>query len=121
MSEDNDFVDWCQRNNLQINAAKTKELVVDFRRCSHSLPTPVNIQGMDMREWTLDVHPSNKLDWTVNTDALYKKGQSRLYMLRRSFGVQGALLKTFFDTVVASEWCAGAAAFPSLTGRDWTS
>ncbi|KAI3368907.1 hypothetical protein L3Q82_025428 [Scortum barcoo] len=27
-----DFADWCLRNNLQINAGKTKELVVDFRR-----------------------------------------------------------------------------------------
>ena len=27
-----DFVDWCQWNHLQINAGKTKELVVDFRR-----------------------------------------------------------------------------------------
>ncbi|KAI3370769.1 hypothetical protein L3Q82_007114 [Scortum barcoo] len=26
-----DFADWCLRNNLQINAGKTKELVVDFR------------------------------------------------------------------------------------------
>ncbi|KAI3376985.1 hypothetical protein L3Q82_000032 [Scortum barcoo] len=25
-----DFADWCLRNNLQINAGKTKELVVDF-------------------------------------------------------------------------------------------
>ena len=30
-----DFVDWCQRNCLQINAGKTKELVVDFCRCRH--------------------------------------------------------------------------------------
>ena len=54
---------------------------------------------------------------------LYKKGQSRLYLLRRlgSFGVQGALLRTFFDTVVASatmEWSAGAAVCLQLTGRD---
>ncbi|KAI4903024.1 hypothetical protein NFI96_010063 [Prochilodus magdalenae] len=27
-----DFVDWCLQNHLQINAGKTKELVVDFRR-----------------------------------------------------------------------------------------
>ncbi|KAI3363047.1 hypothetical protein L3Q82_011706 [Scortum barcoo] len=33
-----DFADWCLRNNLQINAGKTKELVVDFRRRSHSPP-----------------------------------------------------------------------------------
>ncbi|KAI3352563.1 hypothetical protein L3Q82_005206 [Scortum barcoo] len=32
-----DFADWCLRNNLQINAGKTKELVVDFRRRRHSL------------------------------------------------------------------------------------
>ncbi|KAI5106856.1 hypothetical protein C0J45_2494 [Silurus meridionalis] len=85
------FVDWCQRSCLQINAGKTKELVVDFRRNKQIL-SPVNIQG------------NNKLDWTNNTEAIYKKGQSRLFLLRRirSFGVQGELLKTFFDSVVAS-------------------
>ncbi|KAI3373368.1 hypothetical protein L3Q82_006657 [Scortum barcoo] len=40
-----DFADWCLRNNLQINAGKTKELVVDFRRRRHSPPAPVSIQG----------------------------------------------------------------------------
>ncbi|KAF7695156.1 hypothetical protein HF521_006879 [Silurus meridionalis] len=49
-------------------------------------------------------HLNNKLEWTDNTEAIYKKGQSRLFLLRRlrSFGVQGELLKTFFDSVVAS-------------------
>lgn len=103
-----DFVSWCQRNRLQINAGKTKELVVDFCRRALCPPTPVNIQGMDIEMVTsykyLGVHLNNKLDWTHNTTALYKKGQSRLYLLRRlrSFGVQGSLLKTFYDTVVAS-------------------
>ena len=47
---------------------------------------------------------NNKLDWSHNTDALYKKGQSRLHLLRRlrSFGVCRPLLRTFYDTVVAS-------------------
>ncbi|KAI4878183.1 hypothetical protein NFI96_009370 [Prochilodus magdalenae] len=96
-----DFVDWCLQNHLQINAGKTKELVVDFRRCRHPPPL-VNIRGMDIER--VGVHLNNKLDWSVNTTALHKKGQSRLYLLRRlrSFGVQGALLRTFFDTVVAS-------------------
>ncbi|KAI4895189.1 hypothetical protein NFI96_023720 [Prochilodus magdalenae] len=95
------------RNCLQISAGITKELVVDFRRAKHSPPVPVNIQGMDIeivRSYKyLGVH-LNKLDWTDNTAALYKKGQSRLHLLRRlrSFGVQGALLRTFFDAVVAS-------------------
>ncbi|KAI4893836.1 hypothetical protein NFI96_020825, partial [Prochilodus magdalenae] len=42
-----DFVDWCLQNHLQINAGKTKELVVDFRRCRHPPPPLVNIWGMD--------------------------------------------------------------------------
>ena len=43
-----DFVVWCLRNHLQINAGKTKELVVDFRRRGHAPLTPVNIQGRDI-------------------------------------------------------------------------
>uniref|UniRef100_A0A669BD36 Reverse transcriptase domain-containing protein n=1 Tax=Oreochromis niloticus TaxID=8128 RepID=A0A669BD36_ORENI len=103
-----DFVDWCQLNYLQINASKTKELVVDFRRHKHPPLQPLNIQGMDIEAVDsyryLGVHLNNKLDWTHNSDALYRKGQSRLYLLRRlrSFGVEGPLLKTFYDSVVAS-------------------
>ncbi|KAI5100952.1 hypothetical protein C0J45_9938 [Silurus meridionalis] len=104
------FVDWCQRSCLQINAGKTKELVVDFRRNKQIL-SPVNnhqCQGRDIVRVDsykyLGVHLNNKLDWTNNTEAIYKKGQSRLFLLRRlrSFGVQGELLKTLFDSVVAS-------------------
>ncbi|XP_035503954.1 transcription initiation factor TFIID subunit 4-like isoform X2 [Scophthalmus maximus] len=43
-----DFVDWCQWNCLQINAGKTKELVVDFHKRSQPPTTPVNIQGKDI-------------------------------------------------------------------------
>ncbi|KAI4883190.1 hypothetical protein NFI96_029396, partial [Prochilodus magdalenae] len=79
-------------NHLQINAGKTKELMVDFRRCRHPPPL-VNIRGMDIERVDsykyLGVHLNNKLDWSVNTTALYIKGQRRLYLLRRlrSFGV----------------------------------
>ena len=58
-----------------------------------------------MRDYKyLGVHLNNKLDWTTNTDALYRKGQSRLHLLRRlrSFGVSRPLLRTFYDSVVAS-------------------
>ncbi|KAI3376951.1 hypothetical protein L3Q82_000191 [Scortum barcoo] len=103
-----DFADWCLRNNLQINAGKTKELVVDFRRRSHSPPAPVSIQGTDIDTVKsykyLGVHLNDSLDWSDNTNALVKKGNSRLFLLRRlrSFGVQGPLLRTFYDSVVAS-------------------
>ncbi|KAI3352713.1 hypothetical protein L3Q82_020164 [Scortum barcoo] len=65
-----DFADWCLRNNLQINAGKTKELVVvDFhRRRSHSPPAPVSIQGTDIDTVKsykyLGVHLHDNLDWS---------------------------------------------------------
>ncbi|TWW77670.1 hypothetical protein D4764_12G0010600 [Takifugu flavidus] len=71
------FVDWSLWNNLQINAGKTKELVVDFRRRNNPPPAPVNILGTDV-----DVVES--------------------YKRLRSFGVLGPLLRTFYDSVVGS-------------------
>ncbi|KAI3372927.1 hypothetical protein L3Q82_023379, partial [Scortum barcoo] len=90
-----DFADWCLRNNLQNNAGKTKELVVDFRRRSHSPPAPVSIQGTD-----------------IDTVKSYKR--------LRSFGVQGPLLRTFYDSVVASAIFYGIVcwASSSITDRD---
>ena len=100
-----DFVD--QQNHLQLNSGKTNELVVDF--CRHKQPcTQVTILGMDIKMVTsykfLGVHMNNKLDWTDHNAAKYKKCQSRLHLLKklRSFGVQGALLTSFSDSVVAS-------------------
>ncbi|KAI3369132.1 hypothetical protein L3Q82_026097 [Scortum barcoo] len=120
-----DFADWCLRNNLQINAGKTKELVVDFRRRSHSPPAPVSIQGTDIDTVKsykyLGVHLNDSLDWSDNTDALVKKGNSRLFLLRRlrSFGVQGPLLRTFYDSVVASAIFYGIVCWASsITDRD---
>lgn len=86
--------------------------VADFHSCRHLPRTPVNIQRMDIEilDWYkyLGFHLTDKLDWTNNTKAIYRKGQSRQYLLwrLRSSGVQGELLKTFFDSVVA-EWNGG--------------
>ncbi|XP_051920057.1 uncharacterized protein LOC127599886 [Hippocampus zosterae] len=119
-----DFVDWCQQNLLQINPRKTKELVVDFCK-KKSSPTPMNIQGMDIERVTsykyLGVLLNDKLDWSTNTDTLIRKGQSRLFLLRklRSFGVQGSLLKTFYNSVVASAIYYGIVCWSgSISARD---
>ena len=80
---------------------KTKELVVDIRRRKHPPPTPVNIQRVDMESVDsyryLGLHINNNMDCSGMINELYKKGQSRLFLLKtlRSFGVQGALLRTF--------------------------
>ncbi|KAI3376361.1 hypothetical protein L3Q82_016849, partial [Scortum barcoo] len=47
-----DFVDWCELNHLQVNASKTKEMVIDFSRKPSSDIAPVNIQGLDIERWS---------------------------------------------------------------------
>ena len=102
-----DFVQWCKLNHLQLNTSKTKEMVVDFRR-SKATTLPVSIEGVNVEVVDtykyLGVLLDNKLDWSANTDAIYKKGQSRLYFLRRlrSFNVCSKLLEMFYQSVVAS-------------------
>lgn len=64
----NSSVKWCGKNNLQLNVAKTKKMVVDIRR-SKSMLTPASIFGKDMEVVEsyryLGVHLDNKLDWTL--------------------------------------------------------
>ncbi|KAI4898966.1 hypothetical protein NFI96_016196 [Prochilodus magdalenae] len=103
----NDFVAWCELNHLQLNVTKTKELVVDLRRDKAQV-TPISIKGVSVDTVEdykyLGVHIDNKLDWSKNTDALYRKGQSRLYFLRRlrSFNICRTMLRIFYESVVAS-------------------
>ena len=101
------FVSWCELNHLQLNTTKTKELVVDLRR-TRTPVTPVSILGhnVDIVEHYkyLGVFTDNKLDRTKNTEVLYKKGQSRLYFLRRlrSFNICWTMVRMFYESVVAS-------------------
>ncbi|KAI4887111.1 hypothetical protein NFI96_003141 [Prochilodus magdalenae] len=81
-----DFVEWCTTNHLRMNITKTKELCIDFRR-SRPSQQPISIKGVNVevvRSYKyLGVHLDERLDWSVNTDIVYKKAQSRLYFLRR--------------------------------------
>ncbi|XP_051789625.1 uncharacterized protein LOC127529603 [Erpetoichthys calabaricus] len=102
-----DFVKWCDSNHLHLNTSKTKELVVDFRR-TRPLMDPVIIRGDCVQRVQtykyLGVQLDDKLDWTDNTDSLCKRGQSRLYFLRRlaSFNICNKMLQMFYQTVVVS-------------------
>ncbi|KAI4898474.1 hypothetical protein NFI96_008605, partial [Prochilodus magdalenae] len=102
-----DFVACCHRNNLLPNTKEAKEMVVDFRR-ARPLTQPVFIEGVEVemvRTYRyLGLHLDERLDWSANTDILYRKGRSRLYFLRRlgSFNICRKLLQMFYQTVVSS-------------------
>lgn len=85
--------------------------MVDF--WTRTLPcTLVNIEGLNIE--IMDILKSWVFTSTINqTDALYKKGRSRLHLLRRlrSFEVGTPLLRTFYNSVVTYAvvcWEAGS-------------
>ena len=98
---------WSRLNKLQLNVSKTKEIVIDFRRIRPT-PQPVSIGGVEVEVVKsykfLGVQIDHKLDWSVNSDCLYKKGQSRMYFLGRlaSFKICKKLLQMFYQSVVSS-------------------
>lgn len=99
-----DFAFWCRTNHLMFNTSKTKELVIDF---GQSRPRPrlvqievVEVEAGDSSKY-LWLWPDNKLDWTSNTNYLYRKGQRRLHFLRRlrSLSIRRKLLWMLKDQV----------------------
>ena len=81
------FVSWW----VQLNVIKTKESVIHFRSGVHH-PNPVNINGQNIEivhsYKYLGTTIDGKLRWDDNTMHLYKKGQRRLYFLRKLNALQ---------------------------------
>lgn len=104
------FCDWSKKNCLIINTTKTKEMIINFSRSKHNTQL-VNIDGQDIETVNtykyLGVNINNKLDWSLNSEGLYKKAQTRLYFLRRlkSFNVCNTMLQMFHQSVVAARDC----------------
>ena len=80
------LVEWCDENLLLLNISKTKKLVTDFRR-NDSSPVPLQIKGQQVeivhQYKYLGTILDDKLDWTENSTMLLKKGNQRLYFLKR--------------------------------------
>ena len=82
-------------------------MIVDFRR-SKNQHSSVSILGKEVEvveEYKyLGLQLDNKLEWKCNTEYISKKGQSRLYFLRklRSFNVCTKMLHIFYRSVVES-------------------
>ena len=118
------LVQWCDDNHLLLNVAKTKEMVVDFRR-DPPRPAPLVIKGeeveiVDQYKY-LGSTMDNRLDWSANVQALVKRGNQRMYFLRRlrSFGVGPRLLELFYRATVESVLTFNGLGFHgSLTEQD---
>uniref|UniRef100_A0A8C6LAW8 Reverse transcriptase domain-containing protein n=1 Tax=Nothobranchius furzeri TaxID=105023 RepID=A0A8C6LAW8_NOTFU len=98
--------EWCDDHNLSLNIKKTK-MVIDFRR-SRNAPSPLCIKGAEVERVPsfkfLGIYISEDLSWTINTTALVKKAQQRLYFLRvlKWNRLQTNLLVSFYRAVIES-------------------
>ena len=101
------LVSWCCKNNLQLNATKTKEMVIDFRR-KRGPVIPLVIDGEPIE--TVDTFKflgtiiSKDLSWHDNVDSIVKRAQQRLYFLRqlKKFGLGQVILVQFYRAVIES-------------------
>ena len=105
--EVNLFERWCRDNNLVLNAEKTKEMIVDFRR-SKPKHTPLCISNREVEKVEnikfLGVQISDNLSWFKNTTGLVKRAQQRLYFLRKlhQASLPPSILTTFYRGAVES-------------------
>ncbi len=75
---------WCQDNCLSLNASKTKELIVDFRKIQQRPYTPLKISGTPVERVSsfkyLGVNISEDLTWTTRIQTQVNKARQRLYL-----------------------------------------
>ena len=106
------FVQWCERNYLELHVGKTKKMVVDFRR-NQGQSAPVVIKGNAIERVEtfkyLGVLFDDRLSWKQNTNVVLKKANTRLFCLRKlkSFNIRQELLQMFYSSVVSSVLTSG--------------
>ena len=87
---------WCKAHNLLLNAAKTKELIFDFRWCNIShIPLSIDnsiVEICDNFKY-LGITFDCKLKWSNHCALIVSKCKQRLFFLRLpSFAVSGAIM-----------------------------
>ena len=102
------FVEWCDRHHLQLNVAKTKEIVIDFRKRTVVDHAPLCIHDSAVEQVSeykyLGTTISCKLDWSKNVNIIQKKANQRLYFLRqlKKLHIDNTLLVLFYKSIIQS-------------------
>ena len=102
------FTEWCDDHNLQLNVSKTKELVFDFRKKPEAGHEPLFLHGKEVEQVGeykyLGTTITKTLDWTVNVNSLTKKGNQRLYFLRRlnKLHIDRSIMVLFYQSLIQS-------------------
>uniref|UniRef100_A0AAV2M524 Alkylated DNA repair protein AlkB homologue 8 N-terminal domain-containing protein n=1 Tax=Knipowitschia caucasica TaxID=637954 RepID=A0AAV2M524_KNICA len=114
------LVSWCSGNNLELNAQKTVEMIVDFRKSTVPPPPPSvmdsPISSVESFRF-LGTTITQDLKWEPTISSLIKKAQQRMYFLRqlRKAKLPAQMLVQFYTAIIESiltssvtVWFAGA-------------
>uniref|UniRef100_A0A8C6L2R7 Reverse transcriptase domain-containing protein n=1 Tax=Nothobranchius furzeri TaxID=105023 RepID=A0A8C6L2R7_NOTFU len=114
------LVYWCSSNNLELNAQKTVEMIVDFRKVTApSLPlvlTDTPVTTVDSFRF-LGTTITHDLRWEPSISSLIKKAQQRMYFLRqlKKDKLPAQIMVQFYTAIIESiltssiaVWYAGA-------------
>lgn len=118
------FIKWCSDNFLNVNASKTKEMVIDFRRITEVVPnTVVNNTVIDRVNTYkyLGVEIDDQLRFDKCASVKVKKLQQRMFFLRKlcSFNVDTCILELFYKSVLQSVLSFGlVCVFGSMRKQD---
>uniref|UniRef100_A0A8C4DKS3 Reverse transcriptase domain-containing protein n=1 Tax=Dicentrarchus labrax TaxID=13489 RepID=A0A8C4DKS3_DICLA len=101
------LVTWCSQNNLELNALKTVEMVVDFRK-NPAPPAPIILcdSPVDSVESFrfLGTIITQDLKWELNISSLSKKAQQRMYFLwqLKKFNLPKTMMVHFYTAILES-------------------
>ena len=80
------MVDWCTKNDIELNVAKTKEMIVDFRKNKTAMTPLTNsehqLELVDSFKF-LGTTIANTIKWDINAETIAKKAQQRMFFLRQ--------------------------------------
>ena len=93
-----------------MNAAKTKEIIFDFRHCNIShVPLSIDNSIVEMCDnfKYLGITFDCKLKWSNHCTLIVSKCKQRLFFLRllNSFGVKNVILHVFYTSMIESIIC----------------
>ncbi len=101
------LVTWCGQNNLELNALKTVEMIVDYRR---KPAPPAIITLCDFPVDTVEFFhflgniTTQDLKWELNISSLTKKAQQRMYFLwqLKKFNLSKTMMVHFYTAITES-------------------
>lgn len=98
--------DWCQASYLEMNVAKTKELVVHTKGVTNVTPVVLNNQPVEVVDHFkyLGTTIDHTLSFNEHSDSIFKRANQRLFLIRKlkSFGVSSHILEMAYRGLVES-------------------